>query len=352
MNGISKKDTQFEFLSSKENIAIAINQKANELLLLLTNFDTSSLPINDYFKGYFKSKHLGQRLIFSIQSSAQILYQSIKKTGKPINEITIVDYGAGLGTLYMLGGLLGFKRISYNDYLPDWKDTAKAVCDGLNIPINDYITGDIDEVINYAEANSFTFDIIASRNVIEHIYSLPRFYSLIHQHNKYAVIFSTTTANYHNPAMHLRHYLIHNKVEKTAHFNQRKEAILKRWPTISEKQLDDLAKKTRGKAMNDFDVAISQYQQQQSIEPVPFLRSNTCDCLTGYWSEHLLKKEEYQYIITTAGFKMEYSAGFWDTHYKSAFMNMAARLFNRSISLFGKKGYILSPFVNVLAYHS
>ena len=141
------QDTEFEFLSSKDSVATTINKKANSLLRLLNEFDASSLDIAEHFKDYFKDKHLGQRLIFSIQSSARILNQSIKKTGKNIDELTIVDYGAGLGTLYMLSGMLGFKRVAYNDYLPDWKDTAKAVCDKLNIHIDDYITGDIDEVI-------------------------------------------------------------------------------------------------------------------------------------------------------------------------------------------------------------
>jgi 2-polyprenyl-3-methyl-5-hydroxy-6-metoxy-1,4-benzoquinol methylase len=345
------QDTEFEFLSSKDSTAATINKKANSLLKLLNDFDASTLEIAEHFKDYFKDKHLGQRLIFSIQSSAQILYQSIKRSGKNIYELTIVDYGAGLGTLYMLSGMLGFKRIAYNDYLPEWKDTAKAVCDKLNIHIDDYITGDIDEVINYAEANSFEFDIIASRNVIEHIYNLPRFYTLIHQHNKYAVIFSTTTANYQNPVMRLIHYRIHKKVEKNAYFNQRKEAIQKIWPAIIEQQLDELTNKTRGKAKEDFNSAITQYQQQKKIEPVAFLRSNTCDCTTGYWCEHLLKKTEYQYIVTQAGFKIEYTAGFWDTHYKSAAMNFVAKFLNKLILLSGKKGYILSPFVNVIAYN-
>src|ERR1700733_7985427 len=106
------QNTEFEFLSSKDNIAIVINKKANSLLRLLNNFDASSLEIAEHFKDYFKDKHLGQRLVFSIQSSAQILYQSIKKSGKNIDELTIVDYGAGLGTLYVLSGMLGFKRVA------------------------------------------------------------------------------------------------------------------------------------------------------------------------------------------------------------------------------------------------
>ena len=346
-----EQNKHFTFIHAEDDLASIINKKANELFSLLHNFDASALEIDDSFKNYFKDKHLGQRLIFSLQSSAQIIYQSVKRSGKSIHEINIVDYGAGLGTLYMLAGMLGFKRILYNDYLPDWRDTAKTVCESLNIPITAYITGDIDQVLDFATSNSFQLDIIASRNVIEHIYSLPRFYTLIYQHNKHAVIFSTTTANYHNPAMWFIHYRVHKKIEKLSYFPQRKKILTTKLERINEKSLIDLTKKTRGKAKEDLDKAISDYQQQKPINAVPFLHTNTCDAETGYWCEHLLKKNEHNQFITQAGFKMEYSAGFWDTHYKSPMMNIFARVLNKLISFTGKKGYIFSPFVNVIAYN-
>ena len=107
------------FLECKDPLATLINEKANKLYILLQNFDGTTLLIKDGLKDYFINHHLGKRLFFSLQNSAHIIYESIKKTGKQINEINFVDYGAGLGTLYLLGSLLNLKRIIYNDYLPD-----------------------------------------------------------------------------------------------------------------------------------------------------------------------------------------------------------------------------------------
>jgi 2-polyprenyl-3-methyl-5-hydroxy-6-metoxy-1,4-benzoquinol methylase len=345
-----KQASVLNFIYAIDDLALIINQKANELFALLNNFDASQFDIDDEFKYYFINHHLGPRLFFSMQNSAHILHQSISKTGKAVNEINIVDYGAGLGTLYMLAGMMNFKRIVYNDYLPNWKDTAESICKSLKIPITAYITGDIEDVLKYADDAGFKYDIVASRNVIEHIYSLPNFYTLLYKHNPKAVIFSTTTANYHNPAMRFKHYLLHKKVENNIYKDQRKKAIEKEWPSVSPVQLNDLIIKTRGKGQNDFIKAIQQYKKNEPVEPVEFLRTNTCDCYSGSWHEHLLTRDEYRQIITGSGYKFEYTAGYWDTHYKSPVMNILGKTLNKIIGVWGTKAFPLSPFVNVVAY--
>ncbi|UEG49056.1 class I SAM-dependent methyltransferase [Ferruginibacter lapsinanis] len=349
MNNIAEK--KISFVKVSDELSDTINNKANELYLLLKNFDASTLPTDDFFKDYFANHHLGKRLIFSIKSSAHILYQSIKKTNKPIGSINIVDYGAGLGTLFMLGSLLNVKRLIYNDHLPEWKNNAAIICNSLNIPVTDYITGDIADVIHYADRTGFKFDIIASRNVIEHIYDLSAFYKQINTHNASAIVYSTTTANYQNPAAHLQHILIHKKTEKKYFIAQRREQIKKIKKDITEEQLDELVSITRGRALHDFTNAVNDYLQKKNIKEVPYLNSNTVDCTNGVWAEHLLAKSTYALIIQSAGFKMEYSAGFWDTNYKSPVANFLAGCLNLFIQLLGKKGYIISPFINVVAYN-
>ena len=338
------------FLECKDPLAILINEKANELYILLQNFDGTTLPIQDGLKDYFINHHLGKRLFFSLQNSAHIIYESVKKAGKPINEINFVDYGAGLGTLYLLGGLLNFKRIVYNDYLPDWKDTAVLISKNLKISIGGYVTGDVDAVLKYANKEGFQFDIVASRNVIEHIYSLPFFYEELFKHNAAAVIFSTTSANYHNLAMRLKHYFLHKKIERTQYLPQRKIQLQKEWPAITSVQLNELSILTRGKGKDDFFNAIISYKNNQPISKVPYLRSNTCTADSGYWCEHLLAKNEYEQIITKAGFNVAYTSGYWDTHYNLFLMNILSKFLNQVIKIAGTKGILFAPFVNIIAY--
>ncbi len=340
------------FLQNEDPLGILINEKANELFRVLQNFDGTSLPIQEGLKDYFINHHLGNRLFFSIQNSAHIIYESVKISGKPINEINIIDYGAGLGTLYLLAGLLNFNRIIYNDYLPDWKETAVLICKNLGIPINGFITGDVDAVLKYAGNEGFLFDIVASRNVIEHIYSLPIFFTELYKHNEHVVIFSTTSANYHNPAMRLKHTLLHKKIERTQYLPQRKIQVQKEWPSIIPRQLNELSNLTRGKAKDDFIMAINNFKNNKPVAKVPYLRFNTCTADSGYWCEHLLTKNEYEEIITNTGFKIAYTAGYWDTHYKSFFMNYLGKFLNKLIKISGQKAILFSPFVNVVAHNN
>lgn len=340
------------FLAADDSLGTFINAKATELFFALKNFDTAALAANDTYNDYFVNHHLGKRLFFSIQNSAHILYGAIKISGKPLHEIIGIDYGAGLGTLFMLGGMLGCRRFDYNDHLPGWQATAKVVCKSIGIAVNDFVTGDINAVARFAASKNIQYNMVVSRNVIEHIYSLPEFYSVIFKHNPHAVIYSTTTANYHNPVMRLYHIYIHQKVEREYYFNQRMEEIKKLQPLPADDKLKKITALTRGKGQQDFIDAVNNFATDKPIKKDSSLRSNTCDCITGVWSEHLLAKNEYGKIINHAGFKISYTAGYWDTHYSSAPKNIMAKFFNKIIFLLGKKNAVaLSPFVNVVAFN-
>ncbi len=349
---VKMQERPFIFLKEKDEHGLLINEKANHLYATLRNIDVERLEIGPDFKNYFIQHHLGNRLFFSLQNSAGILYHSIKKNGCKPADINFVDYGAGLGTLYLLAGMIGLKRVIYNDYLPEWKTAAAAISEALQIKIDAFITGDIDAVLNEAENAGFRYHIIASRNVIEHIYSLPAFFNQVYVHNPNAVVYSTTTANFQNPVMRLHHYRIHTKIEFQQYLPYRKKYIQELWPGISGEQLDKLAALTRGKAKEDFTHAINSFKQNQPVTAVPFLRSNTCLPDSGYWCEHLLSKNEYLLIGKEAGFTIDYLPGYWDTHYRSALMNFIGRTMNVLIGIFGKKGCWFSPFVNIIAYQS
>jgi 2-polyprenyl-3-methyl-5-hydroxy-6-metoxy-1,4-benzoquinol methylase len=340
---------QHIFIEIKDDTARLINDRANHLYKKLVLLDISDMDIDDFGKYYFTNHHGGSRLFFSVQSSADIIYRSVKKTNKPITELTFIDYGAGLGTLFLLAGLAGFKKVYFNDYFPQWAGYAKMICDKLEITIDDYISGDIDAVIGYGKLNNIHFDILASRNVVEHIYKLRDFYTKLSQSGITSLCYATTTANYHNLAMRLKHYRHHYQVEKTMYKKQRADYIKELVPAINDTDLNALVKLTRGRAFADFSNAIDYYFEKQPIPEVEFLRTNTCDCKTGVWAENLITRINYFSIIQQPGFTVDYSAGFWDTHYKYGILNIITGILNRLIKITGKKGYWFAPFVNITA---
>jgi len=337
------------FITQVDDVARVINEKANLLYRQLLALDVSDTDIDEFGKYYFNQHHAGKRLMFSIESSADIIYQSVKLTDKKINENTFIDYGAGLGTLFLLAGMVGFKQVYFNDYFPQWAGYAEIICKKLNIKIDGFISGDIDAVIDYGKANKVFYDIVASRNVVEHIYNLRSFYQKLYNSGLTKICYATTTANYHNLAMRYKHYFYHARVEKTLYKIQRTEMINKVRPNISALDLNTLVALTRGRAFEDFTKAIDLYFEKKSIPVVEFLGTNTCDSKTGVWAENLISKEAYFDIITKPGFSVTYTAGFWDTHYKYTIVNFVTKLLNRVIKVTGSKGFWFSPFVNVVA---
>jgi len=337
------------FIQVTDDTARLINDRANHLYRKLLQLDISDTNIDEFGKYYFTNHHTGSRLFFSVQSSADIIYQSVKKTNKPIPELSFIDYGAGLGTLFLLAGMVGFKKVYFNDYFPQWAGYAKTICDKLEITIDDYISGDIDAVIEYSKANQVHFNILASRNVAEHIYKLRDFYTKLYQSGITSLCYATTTANYHNLAMRLKHYWHHYQVEKTMYKKQRADHIRELVPSVTDTDLQQLIQLTRGKAFEDFSNAVDSYYKKQPVAKVEFLGTNTCDCKTGVWAENLITRKNYADIIRAAGFEFEYTAGFWDTHYKYGIVNFITGILNRLIKISGKKGYWFAPFVNITA---
>lgn len=337
------------FIKPDDEITRLINDKAKLLYQKLLLLDINDVEIDDYGKNYFKKHHGGRRLIFSIESSAHIINNAVKLQQKKISDTSFMDYGAGLGTLFLLAGMIGFKKVYFNDYFPEWAEYAKKICAKLDIVVDDFIPGDIEAVMQYGKQHNLRFDIVASRNVIEHIYDLRNFYTTICQSGSTDICYATTTANYHNLPMRLKHYWHHHKLEKILYKKQREDYVKELKPGINNDDLQRLVKLTRGKAFTDFTDSVKLYFDRQPIPPVEFLRTNTCDCKTGVWAENLITRKNYFTIIQDAGMKAQYSAGFWDTHYKYKLVNLVAGLLNRIIKMTGKKGYWFAPFVNVTA---
>lgn len=340
----------FSFIPLTDDLAGLINQKANGLYQFLQQFNPECLGQDDEFNHYFKQHHLGYRLFFSIQNSAHILYDSIRLCGKPLDQINAIDYGAGLGTLFLLGGQLGLNRFDYNDHLPDWHHVARNLCTAAGSTIHSYIEGDYQNVTRKATEGGYQYDLVLSRNVLEHIYNPAEFHQVISAHNPEIIIYSTTTANFHNPVMRCYHHYLHRKYENRFYRNQRMLEIKKQFPELDDATALNWARQTRGLGAADFAQAVLQLKNGSTLNPLPDLSTNTCDCSNGVWCEHLLSKKSYRKMIELSGLKMQYTAGYWDTHYKNPAMNLLGKTMNRLIQLLGKEnGVWLSPFVNVIA---
>lgn len=335
------------FLPQRDELSRRIQDESAKLYLLLEKLDIEKLKIADHCLYYLRASHL-KRLFFSIQTSAHLLYRSIQKSGKNLKEIVLMDYGAGVGTLYMLAKMIGCRLVVYNDLLTEWKDTAYAISSAVNVHVDKYVVGDIEATVDELKNDGINCDIIISRNVIEHIYKLGSFYDAIFNYNPSALVYSSTTANYYNPASNIKHVLWHNKWEKV-YQAQRKEIIRRLAPATTSEELIRLARDTRGLGGADLESYVVNPRLSSDSKKEVSVRTNTCDPFTGVWAEHLLKFSEYRELIGDGRYKISFAPGFWDTHYKKPWKNLLGWILNPLIKAAGTAGIVLSPFIYVIA---
>ncbi|HSB94763.1 MAG TPA: hypothetical protein VLC28_16680 [Flavitalea sp.] len=335
------------FLPETDDLSRRLNSNANDLLKRLQSLDVDALKLPYYCQEYFKSSH-STRLFFSIQTSARLLYRACQFCEKKPADICIMDYGAGVGTLYLLAGMTGFQKVIYNDHLEDWKYSADKIASAIGVSIDLYIVGDIELTLKEVKAQNIHLNLIVSRNVLEHIYKPGNFFTTVRQYFSDCIVFSSTTANAANPAAVFKHQRWHAKWEKEF-LQQRKKIILDRISGMDEQEAIELAKATRGLALEDLDQAVEAYRVSRKLPELEIIGSNTCDPANGVWFENLLPFNEWKQIISRAGFTASFQAGFWDTHYKAAWKNLMGRLLNNVGGLDPIVGFATAPFIYIIA---
>jgi hypothetical protein len=335
------------FLVADDALARSIAEKAQLLYDALRNLDVDTLGMPYHCLAYFKGSHF-KRLYFSIETSAHLLYRCIRAVNKPVAEIVLMDYGAGVGTLYTLAKMIGCRKVIYNDHLEDWKYSAELIGKAIAVEADEYIVGDIPETLNYLDNKDIQLDVITTRNVIEHIYKLDHFYNLVATRQPQAWIYSSTTANFMNPASRVKHWLWHRKWEKQ--FVVHRFDIIKKFaPQLSETEIQRLAVVTRGQAGVDIENSVRYYIETKKLPAPVDKRSNTSDPGNGVWFEHMLSFEEYRQLIGSKHYKVSFFPGFWDTHYSNGLMNSVGRSLNSVIRASDSIGLRLAPFIYVVA---
>lgn len=335
------------FLQNKDELGELINNSATELYQQLRQLDVDILGLPYHCLYYYNASH-SKRLFFSIETSAHLLYNAIKITGKNPGELIVMDYGAGVGTLYLLAKKIKCKKVIYNDHLEDWKNSAQLIAEAIGVHIDEYIVGDIEDSMNKLDELHIQCDIITSRNVIEHIYKLEVFYKAVHDRQPQALIYSSTTANKSNPASVIKHFLWHRKWEKV--FKGKRMVVIERQaPGLSGSRKEALARATRGLAADDLKAAIEEFRKTGKLPDPRKHKSNTCDPANGVWAEHLLSLNEYRAVINEDLYNISFQPGFWDTHYSISQMNTVGRTMNRIIAKGGNNAMRVAPFIYVIA---
>lgn len=336
-----------KFLPYNDSLAKQINSEAEKFYWQLKNLQIDSIGLNGWILDYFKKSHVF-RTFFSVQTSAELLYRSIKYLGKTPEDATVMDYGAGVGSLYLLAKKIGCKKVVYNDIIPEVKNAGELVAKALGIKIDEYILGDHISTLEQLKEKNIECDIVLSRNVIEHIYDLKDYYAAMMKYLPNALHFSSTSANYHNPITLYMHKKMHRKVENE-YIKDRIKYINEHFPEITENEIHKIASQIRGLAGKDIHLAIENYKKDGKLPDPSIHGTNTCEHIHGIWAEHIIPESEYKRLLEPLGYYVEIIPGFWDTHYSKGYKNLVGTFFNSLSKFFGKSfGMKTSAFIYVI----
>jgi 2-polyprenyl-3-methyl-5-hydroxy-6-metoxy-1,4-benzoquinol methylase len=343
-----------------KDIEVQFEKATMRLEKKLLSIDIEKLDVSAYSKKYFKDYQ--RKLKYSLQACSFILMHALNKSGKALEQATIVDYGAGTGVLAMLAKEVGFGKVFYNDIYDISCKDAETIAVKALAQANDYVCGDINALQTFFKTNNQHCDIIVSRNVIEHIYSLENYFKeLSNFQNQELTLFFATTANIKNPLTVWYTQRIQRMLEFKGmttkwgkerdslkpYLQSRKEIIKAHFSGLSQNQIEILSTETRGLIKEEIISFTKDFINSGTLKKSLINGCNTCDPYTGNWAEHLVEIENYKELFINSGFSFSVVNGFYNTNYSQKWLNLITPLVNVCIKIFRSKGIYLAPFIGL-----
>lgn len=280
---------------------------------------TSDLLVKNYLQKVIEQQD------YYLKIYSWVLENALQKSTKPIHQISFLDFGCGNGLFAIFAKLCGFKNVYGCDFNSDFVDAAKLLANAMNIIVDDWFI--CSEETLFAKCNTLNLDIIAGTDVIEHIYSLNAFFSNIHSLNKQMVTAFTTASVFENyfkrrslyQLMYQDEYIGSNALEATSkdefagmpYLEIRKKIITNTFPQLEQSAVLSLATATRGLRKEDIIVYVNQYLIDGIIKPTQQNKHNTCDPITGNFTERMMQLKEYKQLYSQFNFELEVASGFY-----------------------------------------
>ncbi len=127
----------------------------------------------------------------------------------------------------------------------------------------------------------------------------------------------------------------------------RRLIIEKTFPELTKETMDQLAINTRGLNKVDIIAAVENYLLTKKLPVLLNHPTNTCDPITGSWTERLLSINEYKDIYQKQGFTLTWHNGFYNK-WQPGIKSTALKLANKTIALLGKQGNVITPFITLV----
>ncbi len=332
-----------------------VENSIRKLRIKLKALNLSSLDISAYNKKYL-SKYIDNYDYF-MHFYKQLLTKAIDKLPKPVSESVFVDYGGGCGILSYLAKEVGFKTVIYDDIYPVSVNDAKIIAGIIHINIDYFIYGDIDQFVTTINSLRLKPDLICSFDVLEHIYDWRLWIKTITKIDDQFSLLFMTSANSKNPFINRRLKKIQVQAENkgftkydgwkesdlnTSFLEERKKIIASKFENLKNKEINLLAKATRGLIKTDIEKVVDGFLQTGNIQYKPVHSTNTCDPYTGNWAEHLINIDELKTFIKSNDLNIEIT-NVYHSYSKNKLLDPLKYLMNLFMKILGNRSLFLSP---------
>ena len=335
-----------------------ISNAIRSLYLKINGLNLQNLNISNHTEDYLV-KYINN-YSFYMSAYSQLLRKALKKINNSVNECTFVDYGGGCGILSWLAKMTGFKTVIYNDIYESSVKDAEILSKKLDISIDYYIKGDIEDFVDQIVQLNIQPDLICSFDVLEHIYDLENWIKTIAKIRKFNLLFMTG-ANPKNPyivnrlkKLHIRSEyqgceknILYNDIFLNTSFLKQREIIIgNMFPDLENNEVEFLSKKSRGLRKDGIEKMVREYKKTGKISYIIDHPTNTCDPYTGSWTERLIDLEQLKILCENNNLLMDISNSLYP-YSNNKILNIVKFLFNQLIKMLGTKSLFFSPSVTL-----
>jgi 2-polyprenyl-3-methyl-5-hydroxy-6-metoxy-1,4-benzoquinol methylase len=332
-----------------------ISKSIEKLSSKIKAINIDNINISEYNRNYFTKYQDNYSFYMSYYS--QLLLKSLKKLDKPVSESTFIDYGGGCGILSYLAKEIGFKTVVYNDIYEISVSDTEIISKNLDIVIDYYVCGGIEELINKINYFGIKPDLICSFDVLEHIYDLEPWFKTVAKINSDFSLLFMTSANSSNPFIKYRLQKLHHKAEykdfekdgkwkeidiNTSFLEERKKIITALSPDLKWNDIELLSNKTRGLRKDDIEKVVYDYIGTGEINYEIEHPTNTCDPYTGNWAENLIDLKKLEVLIKHFNLTASFSNSFYG-YSSNIIVSIPKYVLNLIIKLLGSNNLFFSP---------
>jgi hypothetical protein len=306
-------------------------------------------------------EHKLRHLETTLQQASHIIGRGLAEGDKSLEDVVMLEYGAGAGVFCLLGRMLGMKGVIYNDIDETITKDAQTIGRTLRLEADQYLVGDIDSLIVEMRRRHLSADLVVSYDCLEHIYDIDNFLHRLRECSTGKLsFFLASGANPMNYRIRRKLMQLQREVEiedrepkpwdwhKDSHRSCRdirRDLIRQHAPHLPSRDREELATRTRGMKVDDIMRAVDDFCDIGNLPDKPQHPTNTCEPLTGNFCERLMNPFDLSETLRKENLNASVEPGFYGVSSRPTLKDLLRLGLNFAISTIPVKwGLSVAPY--------